>query len=76
MVGYLVSNKAGAFLYNLLHHKAVAILLYGIGMYMGNDILQLAGVIMFAHSCFDRMLGYGLKYDEGFKLTHLGIIGK
>jgi len=24
----------------------------------------------------DRMFGYGLKTEEGFKYTHLGIIGK
>jgi hypothetical protein len=24
----------------------------------------------------DRMMGYGLKYNEGFKFTHLGTIGK
>jgi hypothetical protein len=37
--------------------------------------MQLIGVIMFSHAAFDRLLGYGLKYEEGFKFTHLGAIG-
>ncbi|MEO6611453.1 MAG: DUF4260 family protein [Chitinophagaceae bacterium] len=28
------------------------------------------------HSSMDRMFGYGLKTNEGFKYTHLGMIGK
>jgi hypothetical protein len=31
---------------------------------------------MFSHAAFDRMLGYGLKYEQGFRHTHLGTIGK
>jgi hypothetical protein len=27
------------------------------------------------HIGIDRMLGYGLKYAEGFRFTHLGRIG-
>lgn len=76
MVGYFFGNKAGAFLYNLFHHKALAILIFLPGLIFQNEILQLAGIVLFAHSAFDRMLGYGLKYEEGFKFTHLGKIGK
>lgn len=39
------------------------------------ECLQLAGIILFAHAAFDRILGYGLKYERGFKFTHLGEIG-
>lgn len=28
MIGYLVNNKTGAFLYNLVHHRAIAIFVY------------------------------------------------
>ncbi|WP_047246447.1 DUF4260 domain-containing protein [Maribacter thermophilus] len=76
MLGYLVNNKLGAGLYNLFHHKGVAILLYFFGMYFSMPIVQLAGVILFSHSAMDRMFGYGLKYEKGFKFTHLGEIGK
>jgi hypothetical protein len=75
MVGYLINNKIGAVCYDFVHHKAVAILLYILGLHFNNETLQLAGLILFGHSSMDRMMGYGLKYFEGFKFTHLGVIG-
>ncbi|WP_395048903.1 DUF4260 domain-containing protein [Flavobacterium sp.] len=76
MIGYAFGNKSGAFLYNLFHHKGIAILVYLCGIYFSNNLVQLAGIILFAHSSMDRMMGYGLKYETGFKFTHLGEIGK
>ena len=76
MLGYLANNIAGAFSYNLFHHKGVAIVLFAAGILLNNEILLIAGIILFGHSSFDRMLGYGLKYNEGFGFTHLGKIGK
>jgi hypothetical protein len=75
MLGYLFGNKIGAATYNLFHHKGIAILVYLMGAYIAMPVLQLAGIILFSHSSFDRALGYGLKYDNGFKYTHLGEIG-
>lgn len=34
------------------------------------------GLIWSAHIGFDRLLGYGLKMENGFSETHLGKIGK
>lgn len=31
---------------------------------------------MLGHSAMDRLFGYGLKYNKGFKYTHLGEIGR
>ena len=76
MLGYAFGSRAGAFFYNLFHHKGLAILIYLAGFFFLNEILQLIGVIMFSHASFDRLLGYGLKYEKGFKFTHLGEIGK
>lgn len=75
-LGYAAGNKVGAVVYNLFHHKGVAILLYIAGLYYHQDILQLVGLILFGHSSMDRFFGYGLKYFSGFKDTHLGTIGK
>jgi len=75
MVGYLFGNKPGVFMYNLFHHKGVAIAIYLLGIYLSHDLILLIGVILFAHSSMDRVAGYGLKYDKGFKYTHLGEIG-
>jgi hypothetical protein len=76
MIGYLVNNKTGAYLYNLFHHKAIAIVIGLIGVMVGNTWLEFIGLILFAHASMDRMLGYGLKYEEGFRFTHLGEIGR
>ena len=76
MIGYAFDNKSGAFLYNLAHHRGIAIIIYLLGIYFSNHLVQLTGIILFAHSSMDRMLGYGLKYETGFKSTHLGEIGK
>jgi len=76
MLGYLFGNKTGAFLYNIFHHKGIALLIYGLGFYLSIESIQLAGIILFSHSAMDRIFGYGLKYEKGFKYTHLGEIGK
>jgi hypothetical protein len=76
MIGYFFGNKMGALCYNLFHHKGIAIALYFAGIYFSNSLIQLSGVILFTHSSMDRMFGYGLKYEKGFKYTHLGEIGK
>ncbi|WP_353779633.1 DUF4260 family protein [Winogradskyella sp. 3972H.M.0a.05] len=75
MLGYLVDKKIGAWMYNVFHHKAIALAFYIIGTISRSDVLQLIGIILFSHAAFDRCLGYGLKYEKGFKYTHLGEIG-
>jgi hypothetical protein len=76
MIGYLVNARVGALSYNLVHHKGVAILFYILGLYFSSNELQFTGLLLFGHSSFDRMLGYGLKYSDSFQNTHLGLIGK
>lgn len=76
MLGYVVNNKVGAISYNIFHHKGVAIALAFAGFFVGNEVLLAVGALLFAHSSFDRMLGYGLKYASGFGDTHLGKVGR
>ena len=75
MIGYAGGNKMGAFLYNLFHHKGVAIVIFILGFLLRDMIIQLTGIVLFGHSSMDRLFGYGLKLKEGFKYTHLGLIG-
>jgi len=75
MLGYLFENKVGAISYNIFHHKGLAILIYFLGIYLSLPLVQLMGIILFSHAAFDRVIGYGLKYEKGFKYTHLGEIG-
>lgn len=74
MVGYVLNNYVGAFLYNLFHHKGIAVLVFGFGYLIGEPYLELAGAILFGHSSIDRIAGYGLKYTDSFYQTHLGRI--
>lgn len=76
MLGYLVNTKWGAVCYNIIHHKGLAIIVYLAGAYLAQPVMMFIGLLLFAHSSFDRMLGYGLKYSDNFKNTHFGFIGK
>lgn len=76
MFGYLINTKTGAFCYNFVHHKSTGIALLVAGYFLHNDISTFIGILLFAHSCFDRVFGYGLKYNDSFNHTHLGMIGK
>ena len=72
MLGYALNNKVGATMYNLFHHKGLAIVIAAIGFYTQSEAVLLAGTILFSHSALDRIMGYGLKYYTGFRFTHLG----
>jgi hypothetical protein len=76
MAAYLINTRLGAWLYNLFHHKAFAVLIYVSGFFAGVIWLQAAGLILLAHASMDRVFGYGLKYEDSFFNTHLGKIGK
>ena len=75
MAAYIAGPRVGAYAYNVIHHRALALIYYVAGMSLGAIPLALAGVILFAHSSLDRVLGYGLKYTDSFGNTHLGKIG-
>jgi hypothetical protein len=76
MLGYLAGPRVGAVVYNLVHHRGLALLYYVLGVLFGLPGLALAGVILFAHSSLDRVFGYGLKFRDSFTNTHLGRIGR
>jgi ABC-type nitrate/sulfonate/bicarbonate transport system permease component len=76
MLGYLHNTKTGAVTYNLFHHKGIAICIAITGLLFGKDICVAIGILLFAHASFDRIMGYGLKYSDSFKNTHLGSLEK
>lgn len=47
-----------------------------LGYWLDSQVLSLSGIIVFGHSAIDRALGYGLKFNDDFKHTYLGWIGK
>ncbi len=76
MAGYAVNPRVGALVYNVFHHRAVSVSLYIAAGLLHLAWLQAAALILFGHSSFDRVLGYGLKYPDSFQHTHLGMIGR
>jgi hypothetical protein len=76
MLGYALNTRIGALVYNLVHHQGLAVLVGLAGYYFTLQWLLFAGLIMMAHSATDRIFGYGLKYPDDFKHTHLGWIGQ
>ena len=75
MLGYVFNPKVGARLYNLFHHKFLAVAVLMVGFYFSLPLVSLAGVILLGHSAMDRIFGYGLKFNDSFKHTHLGWMG-
>ena len=71
MLGYLVSVRLGARLYNLVHTYIFPLTLAGAAFYHPRPTLLSFVLIWTAHIGADRALGYGLKYSTFFKDTHL-----
>ena len=64
LAGYLIDKKAGAALYNVIHHKALSVALYLLGSFTQTSALQLAGLVMLGHASLDRALGFELQPAE------------
>ena len=75
-LGYLAGPKIGAISYNAAHSYVGAIACVVAGLVLSTPAFVCVGIIWCAHIGFDRALGYGLKYSEGFGFTHLGRIGR
>jgi hypothetical protein len=73
--GYLAGPRVGAVVYNVAHGLVVPLALAAFGVAGRPDLLPVAA-IWAAHIGFDRMLGYGLKYETAFGETHLGRVGR
>lgn len=74
--GYLAGSKTGAIAYNFAHSLIGPLAVLATGFIITEPIAITAGIIWMAHVGFDRALGYGLKYADGFRFTHLGTIGR
>jgi Domain of unknown function (DUF4260) len=75
MVGYLKDTVAGALLYNVGHSYLAPAVTIFVGWRTASPLTVAVGLIWLGHIGWDRLLGYGLKYDDGFTFTHLGRIG-
>lgn len=75
LFAYFAGKQFGAVIYNLAHSYIGAVICLLMGILFSLSYLICAGLIWIAHIGFDRALGYGLKYSQGFTYTHLGRIG-
>lgn len=75
-LGYVFGVRVGAMAYNSAHSTIGPIMLAAVAMNMDRVLPLWITVIWAAHIGFDRALGYGLKYESGFSITHLGAIGR
>jgi hypothetical protein len=74
--GYLGGTRIGAITYNAAHATPLPAVLIGLGWWQHRPLVLALGLIWLAHIGLDHLLGYGLKYDDSFQHTHLGMIGK
>ncbi|MFZ0301546.1 MAG: DUF4260 domain-containing protein [Terracidiphilus sp.] len=76
-LGYLADACRGARIYNAIHTYAGPAALGLCAYLLRANVVALAIALIWAnHIGVDRLLGYGLKYGEGFGFTHLGRMGK
>jgi len=76
MLGYLSRPCRGARIYNAFHAYVVpAVLALSALLLRDHSMLPIA-LIWANHIGVDRMLGFGLKYSNGFAWTHLGMLGR
>lgn len=75
-LGYAINARVGAMCYNATHSTIGPAAFLAWAVVQGNNTAISLALIWWAHIGFDRALGYGLKYAQGFGFTHLGRIGK
>ncbi|WP_315780850.1 MULTISPECIES: DUF4260 domain-containing protein [unclassified Bradyrhizobium] len=73
--GYLGGSRIGAAVYNAAHATLLPTALLAVGLALGVPLATQLATIWLAHIGVDRLVGYGLKYTDGFGFTHLGRIG-
>ncbi|MFP4591227.1 MAG: DUF4260 domain-containing protein [Halobacteriales archaeon] len=71
MVGYLGGARLGSWTYNLAHTYVLPVALIGTGVALGVELALPVALVWAAHIGADRALGLGLKYETGFRDTHL-----
>ena len=70
-LGYLLSPRAGALIYNSVHMYLLPGVLLALGWALNAPLAAQIALIWFAHIGMDRALGFGLKYPTEFKDTHM-----
>jgi hypothetical protein len=76
MLGYLAGACRGARIYNAFHTYVTPAALALCALLLHAQLALAVALIWANHIGVDRLLGYGLKFADGFGYTHLGRVGK
>jgi hypothetical protein len=76
MLGYLGGARLGALSYNFAHSTPLPAVMVALGWWQGQPVVLALGLVWLAHIGADRLMGYGLKYDDNFQHSHLGWLGR
>ena len=71
MLGYLINKRLGATVYNFGHTYIAPFVLFSALWIARARSFTWLPLIWLAHIGFDRLIGYGLKYETAFNDTHL-----
>jgi hypothetical protein len=76
MLGYIGGPVLGARIYNAIHSYLTPATLAFVSLLLHSPAMLPLALIWINHIGVDRLMGYGLKYPQGFGWTHLGKVGK
>jgi hypothetical protein len=71
MLGYLAGPRVGSLSYNVVHTYTSPLALGALGFWTDASLALLVALVWAGHIGADRLVGYGLKFESGFKETHL-----
>ncbi len=74
-IGYALGSRWGSWYYNLAHASPAPVVLLALGWWTHDRLALALALVWFMHLGVDRLLGYGLKYEDDFQHTHLGQLG-
>ena len=70
-LGYLAGRRIGAISYDIFHFEGLPLALAATAVISDWSAGVQVALIWLAHIGIDRAIGYGLKYESGFKDTHI-----
>ena len=71
LLGYKINPKIGAICYNIGHTFSIPVVLLLIAFILSIPILMSISFLWIGHIAYDKMLGFGLKYQSNFNDTYL-----
>jgi hypothetical protein len=72
-LGYLGGNRLGAVMYNTSHALVGPLVTFIVYIFLSETIILQMALIWASHIGWERSLGYGLRYPNGFVSTHITV---